>query len=237
MSPRVTPKHRIPDIIRAAADVFGQKGYRLAQMEEIARAAGVSKATLYYYFKSKMHLFYYLLENGIPADGESAPAPGDFSLRSEDEFLGLVKERLKRRSKLASIADILESDSSGGPEGIDPAHEVERILGEMWDLFESNRVQIVILENSAFEFPELARVYDRYARQQVLSQLERYLEHRTRAGAIRPLKSIAMTARLIVESLAMFAWKLSGDYFSNVRFPKSEALPELVAMFANGLRK
>ena len=60
---------------------------------------------------------------------------------------------------------------------------------------------------------------------------------RVRAGAIRTSGSISVTARLIVESVAVFAWKQAGDYFSAVRYPKSEALPELVAMFAGGLKK
>jgi hypothetical protein len=72
MSPRVTPENRIPDIIRAAIAVFGHKGYRLAQMDEIAREADISKATLYYYFKSKLHLFYYILVAGTE-DEETAP--------------------------------------------------------------------------------------------------------------------------------------------------------------------
>ena len=57
------------------------------------------------------------------------------------------------------------------------------------------------------------------------------------ADAIRPSGSTLVMARLIVESVAVFGWKQLGDYFSAVRYPKSEALPELVAMFAGGLKK
>ena len=77
MSPRVMPEDRIPNIIRAAATVFSRRGYRLTQMEEIAKEADVSKATLYYYFRGKIDLFYYLLENGVPEDGTVVPAPED----------------------------------------------------------------------------------------------------------------------------------------------------------------
>ncbi len=233
MSPRVMPENRIPDIIRAAASVFGRKGYRLAQMEEIARMADVSKATLYYYFESKIHLFYYVLENGVPAEGESVPPPEATSPKNESELLKLIELKLKERSRLSYLEGLLDNE----PEKVDMAAEIEGILRELWELFEQNRVQIVVLEKSALEFPELAQVYDKYARSRVLHQLERYLESRIRLGAVRPLNSPLTIARLIIESMAWFGFKQLGDYFSPVRYPKSEALPELISMFLNGLSR
>lgn len=44
-------------IILAAIEIFAQKGKHGASMEEIASKAGVNKALLYYYFKSKDNLF------------------------------------------------------------------------------------------------------------------------------------------------------------------------------------
>ncbi len=43
-------------ILAAAADLFGTRGYRAATLDELARAVGVSKATLYGYFRSKEEL-------------------------------------------------------------------------------------------------------------------------------------------------------------------------------------
>jgi AcrR family transcriptional regulator len=43
-------------ILRAATEHFTQHGYRKANMEEIARSAGVAKGTLYLYFKTKSDL-------------------------------------------------------------------------------------------------------------------------------------------------------------------------------------
>jgi AcrR family transcriptional regulator len=220
-------------MMRAAAGVFGRRGYRLTQMEEIAKEAGISKATLYYYFKSKTHLFQYLLVNGIPADGASAPSPAESIARSDDDLLQLLKRELADRSRLKSISGFLNDEAPGQ---IDLEHEMGMILEEMWELMENWRVQIIILEKSAFEFPELASVYDKYARQAILGQLGEYLESRMRAGAIRPLGSVAVAARTILESMAIFGWKQHGDYFSPVRHSKAEALPELVAIFANGLK-
>lgn len=43
-------------IIQAAIKVFSQKGYQSSTMDEIAEEAGMSKTTLYTYFKSKSDL-------------------------------------------------------------------------------------------------------------------------------------------------------------------------------------
>lgn len=44
-------------VIAGARDVFMREGYEGASVDEIARDAGVSKATLYSYFPDKQHLF------------------------------------------------------------------------------------------------------------------------------------------------------------------------------------
>ena len=48
---------RPEEIVRAALDVFVEKGYAAARLEEVARRAGVSKGTMYLYFDGKESLF------------------------------------------------------------------------------------------------------------------------------------------------------------------------------------
>jgi len=45
------------EICAAALDVFAERGFAAAKLDEIARRAGVSKGTLYLYFKDKEDLF------------------------------------------------------------------------------------------------------------------------------------------------------------------------------------
>ena len=45
------------EICAAALAVFAEKGFAAAKLDEIARRAGVSKGTLYLYFKDKEQLF------------------------------------------------------------------------------------------------------------------------------------------------------------------------------------
>lgn len=50
-------------IAEKATELFAQKGYAATTLEDICSAAGISKGSLYYHFKSKDVLFLYLLEN------------------------------------------------------------------------------------------------------------------------------------------------------------------------------
>lgn len=57
-------------VLEGARRVFLAKGFAAASMGEIARAAGVSKGTLYVYFESKTALFHSLIEEMKRATAE-----------------------------------------------------------------------------------------------------------------------------------------------------------------------
>jgi AcrR family transcriptional regulator len=52
-------------IIRAAADLFSEKDFHDATVEEVADLAGVGKGTVYLYFPSKENLFVEVIKNGV----------------------------------------------------------------------------------------------------------------------------------------------------------------------------
>ncbi|MBU2549615.1 MAG: TetR/AcrR family transcriptional regulator [Proteobacteria bacterium] len=52
-----TPLDKQADILRAAQELFGRFGLKKATMDEIARSASVSKATLYKYYSNKEAVF------------------------------------------------------------------------------------------------------------------------------------------------------------------------------------
>ncbi|MBO9610824.1 MAG: TetR family transcriptional regulator [Paenibacillaceae bacterium] len=55
-------EHTKKRIALRAKALFEQKGYSAATMDEIREAAGASKGSIYYHFKSKDELFLYILE-------------------------------------------------------------------------------------------------------------------------------------------------------------------------------
>jgi AcrR family transcriptional regulator len=52
-------------ILNSAAQVFSQKGYHGASMEDIAESVGLQKASLYHHFKSKQEILSELLDNAL----------------------------------------------------------------------------------------------------------------------------------------------------------------------------
>ncbi|MEJ2055399.1 MAG: TetR family transcriptional regulator, partial [Calditrichaceae bacterium] len=60
----VKPDDKEEIILRAAMDVFVEKGQYGAKMQEIADRAGINKALLHYYYRSKeklyIHIFKYI---------------------------------------------------------------------------------------------------------------------------------------------------------------------------------
>ena len=48
---------RPAEIVDAALEVFAEKGFAAAKLDDIARRAGISKATLYLYFETKEEIF------------------------------------------------------------------------------------------------------------------------------------------------------------------------------------
>jgi len=45
------------EIVEAALEVFAEKGFAAAKLEDIGRRAGISKPTLYLYFETKEEIF------------------------------------------------------------------------------------------------------------------------------------------------------------------------------------
>ncbi|MEM2139770.1 MAG: TetR/AcrR family transcriptional regulator [Nitrososphaera sp.] len=68
MCPKVTELHKSEvrgRIIRAAMESFAQTGYDKTKMDDIAKRLGLSKGTLYLYFKSKEDLFFGICEHSM----------------------------------------------------------------------------------------------------------------------------------------------------------------------------
>lgn len=64
MTPKIIDKEEKKHaIITAALGVFARQGYGNTRMEEIARAAGIGKGTIYEYFATKDSLFFAIYEH------------------------------------------------------------------------------------------------------------------------------------------------------------------------------
>ena len=84
-------------LLQAAMEVFAQRGYRDASVDEIAERAGYSKGAIYFHFSGKDDLFFALLEERIDQPMreaikllESAPPEDDMAAEANRHFRALV---------------------------------------------------------------------------------------------------------------------------------------------------
>jgi AcrR family transcriptional regulator len=61
--PRSSQKSRQAEVTSAAIDVFWQKGYRAASIQDVADRVGVLKGSLYYYIDTKEDLLWRIIED------------------------------------------------------------------------------------------------------------------------------------------------------------------------------
>jgi AcrR family transcriptional regulator len=91
-------------IIEGARAVFLAQGFDAASMNDIARAAGVSKGTLYVYFEHKEELFESIVEQECDAQAEGIFDfdPGNHDVRGVLTRLGVAYVRFLCRPEKAS---------------------------------------------------------------------------------------------------------------------------------------
>ena len=90
LAPASAPKRDA--ILRAATDVFADRGFFNAQVADVARAAGVAAGTVYLYFRSKDDLLVSIFEKTM----REALAEGRVAVADLDE----PRERLRRFARL-----------------------------------------------------------------------------------------------------------------------------------------
>ena len=81
-------------IFNAAVDVFSERGFEKATMDEIAAKAKVAKGTIYYHFKSKEDLFVFLVEEGTRLLGDSVLSKLPTEASAAEQLRVIVREQL-----------------------------------------------------------------------------------------------------------------------------------------------
>jgi AcrR family transcriptional regulator len=99
-------------IIEGARLVFLAQGFDAASMDEIARAAGVSKGTLYVYFKNKEELFAAIVRSECASQAEQIfdldPGDHDVAAVLRRVGTGYVNFRVRKVTPLRTVVAIAE---------------------------------------------------------------------------------------------------------------------------------
>jgi TetR/AcrR family transcriptional regulator, fatty acid metabolism regulator protein len=107
--PSTPPVPKRDAILRAAIDVFAERGFFNAQVADVARAAGIAAGTVYLYFRSKDDLLVSVFERTMKdalADGRAATSGvGDPAERLR-QFARVHLGRLGRDRNLAIVFQV-----------------------------------------------------------------------------------------------------------------------------------
>jgi len=95
-------------ILRAAIDVFAERGYFNAQVADVARAAGVAAGTVYLYFKSKDDLLVSIFERSMREGLTSGRATVAKLQDPRERLLRLARAHLARLGADRNLAIVFQ---------------------------------------------------------------------------------------------------------------------------------
>lgn len=142
------------EICAAALEVFAEKGFAAAKLDEIARRAGVSKGTLYLYFKDKEQLFRAVVRNTVVPNVEMLRAG---LIQTGLPFADLVRlfltqfVEITNRVPVGAVAKMVISESRNFPELAKVWHDevVSKALGTVTALIEMAQAKGEVREGDA----------------------------------------------------------------------------------------
>lgn len=133
---------RPAEIVAAALEVFAEKGFAAARLDDIAARAGVSKGALYLYFETKQDLFTAVVRDAISpniAQVEAAARAMDIPFAQVVRLLiGRAAEMLTD-SPVGPVAKMVIAESRNFPDLARVWHDevVDRVLGVITGLIET----------------------------------------------------------------------------------------------------
>jgi AcrR family transcriptional regulator len=115
--PRMTRSARRVQLLDAAREVFGARGYHAAAMDEIAERAGVSKPVLYQHFPGKLDLYRALVQGAADDMVRTVRA----AIRSTTDNKARVHATIQAYFDVVSARDgamrlVFETDTRATPE-------------------------------------------------------------------------------------------------------------------------
>ncbi|MBC3907069.1 MULTISPECIES: TetR/AcrR family transcriptional regulator [Undibacterium] len=110
---------RPQELLAAALDLFVERGFAATRLDDVARAAGVSKGTLYLYFCSKEELFKAVVrESIVPLIGEAEGVIDQFEGNSEELFRLIMTTWWGSigNTKLSGLPKLMMAEAGNFPE-------------------------------------------------------------------------------------------------------------------------
>ena len=133
-------------IVATAEEIFSEQGLAGARMDEIARAAKVNKALLYYYFRSKEELYRFVLDTLLSQLRSGVGEPGIAALSAQKQLASMVDHFFDFVTQHPNYPRLIQREMmSHGP-------NVEWIVSEYYRPLHKTLVQLIERGTSAGEF-------------------------------------------------------------------------------------
>jgi AcrR family transcriptional regulator len=137
---------RPAEIVAAALEVFAEKGFAAARLDDIASRAGVSKGALYLYFETKQHLFEAVVRDAVLPNIEAVE---QVAKTADIPFAMLARMLLARVGEFASttplgaVAKMVIAESGNFPDLARVWHDqvVSRALGVLTGVIERGQAR------------------------------------------------------------------------------------------------
>jgi len=95
------------DILEAAAQVFRQKGFHGASMQDIADAVSLQKASLYHHVSSKQEILLALLDRALELLLERISAISDQDLSADEKLRQMIRAYLQILAENTDLSAVL----------------------------------------------------------------------------------------------------------------------------------
>jgi len=108
---------RTEEIVRAARRVIGESGFDDASMERIAHEAGISKGTIYLYFRGKEDLLAHVADFGFGELMERAQLATERERGTEAKLAGLLRAALEHAGENREMFRVIQERTQLGFKG------------------------------------------------------------------------------------------------------------------------
>lgn len=116
---RRRPANRPAEIVAAALEVFAERGFQAARLEEVARRAGVSKGALYLYFETKEELFRAVVTDTIAPNLHQAAALSHIEAPFEPTvraIFAVLAQKVLADQRISGVVKLVIAESRNLPE-------------------------------------------------------------------------------------------------------------------------
>jgi len=183
--------HTRKQILDAALRLFSEKGAARASVRDIAQAAGITDAAIYYHFPSKRELFEALIEERGITDALERLETAEILVGPEEAIPGIAEGALELLYANRGFMKVLMAEALAE----DPvAAEEYRLLVERWE-----RAEARILHFYADQGLLRTESVEELSKQLVTTVVGAFVDHLMSPAACRPDDEMAVPPQLMAQ--------------------------------------